>query len=80
MREPHLVGAHGVGGARINELTMLQVALLQFGLSLKDMFNRLIRDGVGHEHLNGFVRVIQVGVSSNLSRGTARRAFGHILE
>jgi hypothetical protein len=72
--------AHGVGGARIDEPTMLQVALLKFGLSLKDAFNGLVRNDIGYEHLNGFVRVVQVGVSSSdLGRGIARQAFGHVL-
>jgi hypothetical protein len=62
-----------VGDTRVDEPTVLQVALLQFGLCLKDTFDGLIRNGVGLEHLNGFVRVIQVSVGGgNLGRGTAR--------
>ena len=63
--------AHSAGGTRVDEPTVLQVALLQFGLRLKDVFNGLVGNGVGHKHLNGFVRVIQVGVGGGNFGGSA---------
>ena len=57
--------AHSVGGTGVNEPTVLQVALSQFGLRLKDTFDGLVGNGVGHEHLNGFIRVILVSVGSS---------------